>query len=237
VKDENGFILRHESCPITLEFLRWLSIFQIGVYNMLLQFSPGDFLTDDDEEENTVEPTVAEYVRLAVAVIERSTKLKSLHIMGYDTLLPALQAANLDNLGTVEDFSVAPAIRFDATAPYYNVDDIVEYLVPRITHVRTVDLSHCRIISYSFIDLSTHCKDITHLKLHCNEFIEDKDLGKLAESCVLLEEIDLSYCGEDITIVGVKHLVRKCSFLKVLYLSRCTNITEENKKALPKNVL
>jgi hypothetical protein len=109
----------------------------------------------------------------------------------------------------------------------------VAALSRKCQQLSSLDLSYCfRLNQVLQKNLAQGLKGLKKLTLiGCNQ-AESAAFIAVSESCVLLEEINLSDCPEAVTTPVIQSFCRHCKFLKVIELARCVKLKGNAMKAI-----
>ena len=104
------------------------------------------------------------------------------------------------------------------------------------SYIETLDLSGCFRLN---IALHSYVSQFQYLKIlnlsGCNQ-CSSESLCEIAKNCIKIEELNLSDCGKNVNNKVIQNFAILCKEIKILILSRCSNITGGSIKAISYNL-
>ncbi|RHZ63526.1 hypothetical protein Glove_329g21 [Diversispora epigaea] len=157
----------------------------------------------------------------------------------------------------ITDKSICEISRFNPNIQSLNfnnceklTDATIHTLVGSYPDLRELDLSNCERITDIGIRQIAQCRNLEHLALNSLEFINDKTICIIVQSCPNIRYLNLEFCyvtdtvveaiaqscrnmeylniygSESITDSSISKMVKKCSYIQELELGYCGLITD-----------
>ena len=108
------------------------------------------------------------------------------------------------------------------------IDDHFNHIPGKVLqNLRSLQITKCEnVTNYAMNLIGFHCKRLEYLAIQDCTYINDTGIMNIVKNCPLIKEFNLS--GTNVTKLGVCSISDYCSEIKVLTLTRCKNINDED---------